>query len=122
MHVIINNVRFISVCFINSQFSIAAKTPQFSIIQNLFECDVWIGFSKNILLQLELAMLDSRDGDAVDVTNGTIADTKPGKETKADVVFLHIRILLSDVGKAVVVNGIEGSFYLAPFVRAEIDE
>ena len=67
-------------------------------------------------------MLDGRDGDAVDVADGAIADAQAGEQTQADVVLLHIGVLLAKVGKAVVVDGIERTLYLVPFVRTEIDE
>ena len=67
-------------------------------------------------------MLDGRDGDAINVADGAIADAQSGEDTQTDVVFLHIGVLLTKVGKAVVVNSVERSFYLAPFVRTEIDE
>ena len=88
----------------------------------LFQRDVWIGFSEHFLLQLELAMLDGRDGDAVDVVDGAVADAQTGEDTKADVIFLHIGVLLTDMGEAVVVDGVERALYLAPFVLIEIDE
>ena len=37
------------------------------IRQNLFQRDVGIALPEDVLLQLQLAMLDGRDGDAVDV-------------------------------------------------------
>ena len=67
-------------------------------------------------------MLDGRDGDAVDVADGAIADAQTGEQTQADVVLLHIGVLLAKVGKAVVVDGIKRTLYLAPFVWTEIDE
>jgi len=67
--------------------------------QYLFQCNVWIGFSEHILLQLELTVLDGRDGDAVDVADGAVADTQSGEDAQADVVFLHDGVLLAEVGK-----------------------
>ena len=67
-------------------------------------------------------MLDGRDGDAVDVADGTVADTETGEDEQSDVVFLHIGILLTYSGKAVVVNGVERPFNLCPFVRLKGDE
>ena len=67
-------------------------------------------------------MLDGRDADAIDVADGAIADAQTGEQTQADVVLLHGGVLLAKVGKAVVVDGVERSFYLAPFVQTEIDE
>ena len=88
----------------------------------LFQRDVWIGFSEHFLLQLELAMLDGRDGDAVDVADGAVADAQTGEDTQADVVFLHLGVLLTEIRKTVVVDGVKCTFYLAPFVRTELDE
>ena len=67
-------------------------------------------------------MLDGRDGDAVDVADGAVAETETGEDTQADVIFLHVRVLLTDMGEAVVVDGVEGTFYLAPFMRVEGDK
>ena len=88
----------------------------------LLQRDVWTALSEYVLLQFELAMLDGRDGDAVDVADGTIANAQTREQTQADVVLLHIGVLLAQVGKAIVVDGIERTLYLAPFVRTEIDE
>ena len=88
----------------------------------MFQCDIRIAFSKYVLLQFELAMLNGRDGDAVDVADSAIADAQTREQTQADVVFLHIGVLLAKVGKAVVVDGIECTLYLAPLVGTEIDE
>ena len=66
-------------------------------------------------------MLNGRDGEAVDVADGTIADAEAGEDAQVDVVFVHTGVLLADVGEAVVVDGVERTFYLAPFVRTEID-
>ena len=67
-------------------------------------------------------MLDGRDGDAVDVADGAVADAQSGEQAKPDVVFLQVRILLAQPSKTVVVDGIECPLYLAPFVWTEIDE
>ena len=91
-------------------------------VEYLFQRNVWIGFSEHLFLQLELAMLDSRDGDAVDVADGAVADAQSGEDAQTNVIFRHIGMLLADNGEAVVVDGIERTFYLAPFVRGEIDE
>ena len=90
--------------------------------QYLFERNIWICFAEHVLLQLELAVLDGRDGDAVDVADGAVADPQTGEDAQADVVFLQIRILFTEMGKAIVVDGVERTFYLAPFVLTEIDE
>ena len=66
-------------------------------VEYLFQCDIRIAFSKNVLLQFELAMLDGRDGDAVDVADGAIADAQTGQQTQADVVLLHGGVLLAKV-------------------------
>ena len=66
-------------------------------------------------------MLDGRDGEAVDVADGAVADAEAGKDAQVDVVVVHRGVLLTDTGEAVVVDGVERAFYLAPFVRAEID-
>ena len=91
-------------------------------VEYLLQGNVWIAFSKYILLQFELAVLDSRDGDAVDVADGAIADAQAGEQTQADVVLLHIGVLLAKVGKAVTVDGVKCTFYLAPLMRTEVDE
>ena len=88
----------------------------------LFQCNIWVTLSEHIFLQLQLAMLDSRDGDAVDVADGTVTDAESGEDTQTDIVFLHFGILLTDMGKAVIVNGIERTLYLTPFMRTEGDE
>ena len=93
-----------------------------SISKYLLQCDVGIGFSEHILLQLELAVLDGRDGDAVDVADGAVAQTEPREDAQTDVVFGHVGVLLTEVGEAVVVDGVERTFYLAPLVRFEGDE
>ena len=67
-------------------------------------------------------MLDGRDGDAVDVADGAVAEAQSGEDTEADVVFLHCGVLLADFGKTATVDGVERTFYLAPFVRTEGDE
>ena len=67
-------------------------------------------------------MLNGRDGDAVDVADGAIGDAQTGQQTQANVVLLHIGVLLAQVGKAIVVDGIERALYLAPFVGTEVDE
>ena len=67
-------------------------------------------------------MLNGRNGDAIDVADGAIANAKTGEQTQADVVLLHIGVLIAKAGKAVVVDGIERALYLAPFVGTEVDE
>ena len=67
-------------------------------------------------------MLNGRDGDAVDVANGAIAETESCKDTQTDVIFLHHGVLFSYFGKTVVVDGVERSFYLAPFVQTKGDD
>jgi len=94
----------------------------FLLLKDFFQCDVWIGFSEHVLLQLELAVLDGRDGDAVDVADGAVADAQAGEDTQADVVFLHVGVLLTKLGEAVVVDGVQRAFHLAPFLRTEIDQ
>ena len=90
--------------------------------QYLLQRDVRVGFSKHVLLQLKLAMLDGRDGDAVDVADGAVADAEAGEDAQADVVLRHRGVLLAEVGETVAVDGVERAFYLAPFVRGEGDE
>ena len=74
--------------------------------QYLFECNVWVTFAKHVLLQLQLTMLNGRDGDAIDVADGAIADAQSGEDTQADVIFLHIGVLFTEVGESVVVDSI----------------
>ena len=88
----------------------------------LFQRDVGISLSEYILLQLEFAMLDGIDSDAVDVTDGAVAEAESCEDTQTDVVFLHRGVLFAYLGKAVVVDGVECPFYLTPFVRMEGDE
>ena len=45
-------------------------------VEYLLQCDVRIGFSEHVLLQFEFAMLDGRDGDAVDVADGKVAEAE----------------------------------------------
>ena len=40
-------------------------------------------------------MLDGRDGDAVDVADGAVADAQAGEQAQADVVLLHGGVLLA---------------------------
>ena len=42
-------------------------------------------------------MLDGRDGDAIDVADGAVADAQTGQQTQSDVVLLHIGVLLAKV-------------------------
>ena len=92
--------------YVSYPFAFFVINSLFSVLQYLFQRDVRIGLSEDVLLQLELAVLDGRDGDAVDVADGAVADAEAGEDAQADVVFLHNRILLAEVGKAVVVDGI----------------
>ena len=91
-------------------------------IEYLFQSDIRIALSEHVLLQFEFAMLDGRDGDAVDVADGTVAEAESCEDTQTDVVFLHRGVLFAYLGKAVVVDGVECPFYLTPFVRMEGDE
>ena len=47
-----------------------------SAVEYLFQRDIWIALSEHVLLQFELAMLDGRDGDAVDVADGAVAEAE----------------------------------------------
>ena len=67
-------------------------------------------------------MLDGRDGDAVDVADGAVAEAEPREDAQADVIFLHSGVLLTYLGKAVTVDGVKCPFYLAPFVRIKGDD
>ena len=67
-------------------------------VEYLLQSDVWITFSKHVFFQLELAMLDGRDADAIDVADGAVADAQTGQQTQADVVLLHGGVLLAKVG------------------------
>ena len=67
-------------------------------------------------------MLNSRDGDAIDVTDGAIAEAESSEDTQTDVVFLHHGVLLSYFGETIVVDGVERSFYLTPFVQTKGDD
>ena len=64
-------------------------------------------------------MLDGRDGDAIDVADGAVAEAEPREDTQVDVVFLHSGVLLTYFGKAVTVDGVERPFYLVPFVLTD---
>ena len=93
-----------------------------SAVEYLFQSDIRIALSEHVLLQFEFAVLDGRDGDAVDVADGAVAEAEPREDTQADVVFLHSGVLFANLGKAVTVDGVERTFYLAPFVRTEVDD
>ena len=54
--------------------------------------------------------------------NGAVAETESREDAQADIVFLHIGILFTNLGKTVIVDGVERPFYLAPFMRSEVDE
>jgi hypothetical protein len=49
-------------------------------VEYLLQRNVGIGFPEHILLQLELTVLDGRDGDAVDVADSAVADAEPGEQ------------------------------------------
>ena len=93
-----------------------------SAIKNLFQSDLWIAFSEHVFLQFQFSMLNGRDGNAIDVADGAIAETESRKDTQTDVVFLHHGVLFSYFGETIVVDGIERSFYLTPFVQTKGDD
>ena len=91
-------------------------------VEYLFQRDVWTALAKHIFLQFEFAMLDGRDGDAVDIADSAVAQAESREDTQTDVVFLHRGILLTYLGKTVPIDGVERTLYLTPFMRTEIND
>ena len=67
-------------------------------------------------------MLNGRNADAVDVADGAVAEAESREDTQSNVLLLHVGVLFAYMGKTVIVDGVERTFYLFPFVWIEGDE
>ena len=91
---------------------------QFSIsktLQHLFQSRFRIVLAEELLFELEFAMLDCGDADAVDIAYGAVGKAQAREDAQLQVLFLDVWVSSAKMCKAVAVDGVERALHLFPF-------